>query len=748
MKFGQTLEQSKIAKWSDHYVNFNQVKKSLKLCYENGLDEQKLHSWYHDIEGELDKVSAHHENFIRQVEQNFKDLREYAELNAARTDSTVSSFDVTGYIDKRLAEIFEDTDDLENFSRTNDTAFRKLLKKHDKKTGLSKSSWLQEEGWRSFMNEKVFQDLRVRINTLSEQYGSERAKDHLQDRAAQERSKVTIAGFFCFILGAIFVALIDVAILAELKPTNPMYNTDHFLGVFPIFRFFFHLVVLVWVTGAVVMVFEYYGVNYIFILGIHAKSKMRAHHFFALASLQSLIWVVIFLVYVCDYKFNLGESESRSRWNIYPIVLIVAELATLFLPSHTFRTKYRMHLLSCLVSVFIAPCVPVTFGANVLGDVLTSFSRPLNDVEYMFCYFLSGDWNLHPLGVPSCQTPNPIITPLLLMSPYWLRFLQCSRRIYDTQKEFPILWQNPNLWNAIKYLTGLAVPVVSSIWPGLTPQVLTASLIATTYMIVWDTKMDWGCNFLGQSPQRMRLYPSWFYTYIFFTNAAFRFGWVLTLLPVMWLGCDWGDDSATCDILPSKDFIIFIASLIEIIRRGQWSLLRCEHEHLTNNSRYRALCWVPPLVIENQPRLQRRGTLSEYGSPRSKKLSPTTENSSVASGRPSEARGLGAPLLPNDQLNRLTLAREPASFSGPPPLLASETHNGSTASGFSGPAYEKVPANNIEENKGSGYVSVSSQMWPKIATSQSAEVQKDGNKWSIITISDCKASPPKLLNRT
>jgi hypothetical protein len=290
------------------------------------------------------------------------------------------------------------------------------------------------------------------------------------------------------------------------------------------------------------------------------------------------------------------------------------------------------------------------------------------------------------------------------MSPYWLRFLQCSRRIADTQKEFPSIWKNPNLWNAIKYLSGLAVPVVSSLYPPsplipFPPQVVTAGLIATIYMITWDTKMDWGMNFVGQSPQRSRLYPKWMYTYIFVTNAAFRFGWVLTLLPVMWLGCNWDDKTdagAACDVLPSKDFIIFVASLIEIIRRAQWSLLRCEHEHLTNNSRFRAFCWIPPLVTQDaeSPSFRRRGTLRQYSGP------------------------LGASLLGDDKLKQPTV--KPKSDLK---VIKKEANKGSISSGTLTSRVLVAPTSN-----GNTCVTVSSQMWPGVIisnTNEDPEVQKE-----------------------
>ena len=69
---------------------------------------------------------------------------------------------------------------------------------------------------------------------------------------------------------------------------------------------------------------------------------------------------------------------------------------------------------------------------NYVGDVLTSLVKPLVDVAYSFCYFFSGDWKGH-LGQPGvCLQADGffvrVITPVILLGPYWFRFMQCCRR--------------------------------------------------------------------------------------------------------------------------------------------------------------------------------------------------------------------------------------------------------------------------------------------------------------------------------
>ncbi|KYF49734.1 SPX domain-containing protein, partial [Toxoplasma gondii ARI] len=43
------------------------------------------------------------------------------------------------------------------------------------------------------------------------------------------------------------------------------------------------------------------------------------------------------------------------------------------------------------------------------------------------------------------------------------------------------------------------------------------------------------------------------------------------------------------------NLLILVISLMEICRRAAWIVVRLEHEHLSNSSKYRAVLWVPPL---------------------------------------------------------------------------------------------------------------------------------------------------------
>ena len=74
--------------------------------------------------------------------------------------------------------------------------------------------------------------------------------------------------------------------------------------------------------------------------------------------------------------------------------------------------------------------------------------------------------------------------------PYVIRILQCFRRVYDikTQNRYY------QLVNAMKYIIGLTAMIVIQYKVLDTPGLLTISIIAKTYALLWDIRMDWGIS--------------------------------------------------------------------------------------------------------------------------------------------------------------------------------------------------------------------------------------------------------------
>jgi len=250
--------------------------------------------------------------------------------------------------------------------------------------------------------------------------------------------------------------------------------------------------------------------------------------------------------------------------------------------------------------VLWAPWVPVTFAANLMGDVWTSFTRPLTDLLYSFCYVfrvVAGRQYHHDIysATEHCHEMNGLwFSAVILSLPYIIRLLQCARRFRDDPSD----WNH--LANVGKYSCSIAVAAAACVAPNSWLWIASYT-IATIYACVWDFKMDWGLYYQNRSLERtQQMYPPRAYTVFAGLNILGRSTWALsTLTP----------NAITGDPV-SMEVLNFCLSAFEIYRRAQWVILRVEHEHLTNSSRYRTLCWVPPLVmVDGNNDKQKQGSL-------------------------------------------------------------------------------------------------------------------------------------------
>ncbi len=71
-----------------------------------------------------------------------------------------------------------------------------------------------------------------------------------------------------FGLGFISMGLINILMMLLVPASNPEYTEERFLVVFPVFRFFLMMNVMVWLLSWVLLWFERYGINYVFLLEI------------------------------------------------------------------------------------------------------------------------------------------------------------------------------------------------------------------------------------------------------------------------------------------------------------------------------------------------------------------------------------------------------------------------------------------------------------------------------------------------
>eukprot|EP00930_Biecheleria_cincta_P072140 TRINITY_DN59589_c0_g1_i1.p1 TRINITY_DN59589_c0_g1~~TRINITY_DN59589_c0_g1_i1.p1 ORF type:complete len:350 (+),score=30.33 TRINITY_DN59589_c0_g1_i1:102-1052(+) len=292
-----------------------------------------------------------------------------------------------------------------------------------------------------------------------------------------------------------------------------------------------------------------------------------------------------------------------------------------------------------------APFFPVDFADNIVGDVLTSLSKQLQDIPAATCYLFQP----HPqtpelvarfkaVGHTCNESAMSVIMPLIAGLPYLFRALQCLRRYHDS-----VISEHPDvkhLFNLGKYAISLCVVLVGAVCPDRIIVVTIISVVATVYAGLWDLALDWGLGWrelfgleavltdlreraysadastrdlqvsggppadtrpcrLNNSDTFGRVFSKHVYWICGVLDIILRCTWVFTLMPL---------HAFTKNIVGRVVFVSIISSA-EVVRRSVWAVLRIENEQVSNASGFRALLWVPSKL--NAEDIRRRSGLEQ-----------------------------------------------------------------------------------------------------------------------------------------
>jgi SPX domain protein involved in polyphosphate accumulation len=135
MKFAGQLQKGIFAPWRLSYINYDVLKTELKARQlDHGWTDQDEKDFIHLLENELEKVYDFITAKLGEVEARIS----YCErtLQTFMNNPSWSSEQNWNIMDDALTEVLFDVNDLAKFTRLNYIGFQKILKKHDKWTGL------------------------------------------------------------------------------------------------------------------------------------------------------------------------------------------------------------------------------------------------------------------------------------------------------------------------------------------------------------------------------------------------------------------------------------------------------------------------------------------------------------------------------------------------------------------------------------------------------------------------------------
>jgi len=311
-----------------------------------------------------------------------------------------------------------------------------------------------------------------------------------------------------------------------------------------------------------------------------------------------------------------GESTDPSDASIPPQVLPLIFLSILSMRA-ILPPKSRRRFWGTIQSAIISPFVGVSFRDELIGEILTSFVRPMQDLCFaVFYYFssmygmISGKVDLEDTGsfIERSLLLHNFVLPICAVLPLFCRFLQTLRQAFDDQCRWP------HQGNALKYLVSSLVIVygLTHAEEDRTNWWRLSFAFCLLFQIWWDIFVDWELLVLGVNSReesislesvasssaspptqkrkwwnfclgRIALRPKRLFkskkTYwrIFFLNFCFRFCWMLAFIPAYHWNTRTGHMEKTSSV-DSKNVMGFLISLAELIRRCCWGILRLELE--------------------------------------------------------------------------------------------------------------------------------------------------------------------------
>ncbi|KAI8528512.1 hypothetical protein RHMOL_Rhmol12G0154000 [Rhododendron molle] len=280
-----------------------------------------------------------------------------------------------------------------------------------------------------------------------------------------------------------------------------------------------------------------YRVNYPFIFGF--KEGTELGYRLLLSCCVAVLSTAAGLANL-DMEMDPKTLDYKAITELVPLGLLVLLLVILLCPLNMIYRSSRFFLLGCLFHCLSAPLYKVTLPDFFLADQLTSQVQAFRSLEFYICYYGWGDYKKR---LNTCQVSDVYNAFFFIVAavPYWIRLLQCLRRLYEDR--------DPRQgFNGLKYLSAIV-----------------AVCMRTAYTLNRGSR--W--NLLA-----------WNASVIAVLNMLLRLVWMQTVL------------NFSVSFLHIQTLTALVA-VLEIIRRGIWNFFRLENEHLNNVGKYRAFKTVP-----------------------------------------------------------------------------------------------------------------------------------------------------------
>ncbi|KAL9424211.1 hypothetical protein AB3S75_036151 [Citrus x aurantiifolia] len=491
---------------------------------------------------------------------------------------------VEGQLRVVFIEFYQKLRLLKNYSFMNLAAFSKIMKKYDKITSTRASRSYMKIVDNSYLgsSDDVTSLLEKVETTFINHFSNSNRKDgmkSLRPKEKKERHGVTfLSGFFS---GCSIALLIAVILRIEARDLmDKKEGASYLVNIFPLYSLFAYAILHMLMYAADIYFWRRYRVNYPFILGFKQGTVLSYREVFLLSTGLAVLALSSFLA---NLHLDMGSRTEHYRklTELVPLFSITIVIVIIFCPFDIIYRSSRLFFIKSATHCFCAPLYKVTLPDFLLADNITSQVQAIRSIELYICYYGLGESSQRQSKCHTHGIYNAFYF-IVAIVPFWLRFLQCLRRLCEEKDAV-------HGWNGLKYLLIIIAVLIRTAFElkkGTTWFVLAlaSSAVAVAMSTYWDIVVDWGL--LRRKSKNTYLRDN-----LVISNKSVYFAAMVLniVLRVAWmqLVIEFNLHSL------QKMAITTIISCLEVFRRGIWNFFRLENEHLNNVGKYRAFKSVP-----------------------------------------------------------------------------------------------------------------------------------------------------------
>ncbi|EEF32364.1 xenotropic and polytropic murine leukemia virus receptor pho1, putative [Ricinus communis] len=533
--------------------------------------------FFRKLDDEFNKVVEHYKNKVQEAMAEADDLsRQMDALIALRIkveNPVLGGADING-IPSVSATVVHPIN-----------AFFKIMKKYDKITSRNASKAYLKMVDNSYLGSSVEVSKlmeRVEATYIKHFANGNRSKGMsiLRPKTKREKHRITFSlGFFSGCTAALLIAL--VIIIHARNVLNSNGGPKYMENMFPLYSFFGFIVLHMLLYSANIYFWKRYRINYAFIFGFKQGTELGYREVFLLSSCLAVLTLGSILSNL-DMEMDKRTQSFQAITELVPLGLLILVLLITFCPFNIIYRSSRFFLIQCAFHCMLAPLYKVTLPDFFLADQLTSQVQAFRNLEFYVCYYVWGDFRKRENTCRGSKVFEAFYF-VVAMIPYWTRFLQCLRRLFEEKDSM-------HLFNSIKYfliVTAVAMRTLYELRRGMFWKIFAAATSGTATIIAtyWDIVIDWGllCR-NSRNP--------WLRDKLVISNKSVYFGamGLNIVLRLAWMQTVLGFTEAP---FLHRTALTAIVACLEIIRRGIWNFFRLENEHLNNVGKYRAFKSVP-----------------------------------------------------------------------------------------------------------------------------------------------------------